>query len=355
MTTNGTGTNGTSPNRRVRIAAIQPALALGEVDRNLARCEDLVRQAVKEHNPEVVVLPEAVTSPNVFHPVLRSVPFPVDGVPFLFLRDLARELGVTIGGGYLSVRGPDARHTYGLAEPDGTVHLHDKDEPSAWEYCYYTGGEDDGVFPTRHGVVGCAMGWEGVRSRTAARMVKGGVQLVIGGNCWPAYPRWLSSKILRRDQEYYELWAADAARNLARAVGAPVAMAWHVGPIKGKTPLAPGVPWPTNMVGETSIVERDGHVLARRSWTEGEGYVAAEVEIGPPEPLDPIPSGFWLRPQTTSLHAVWHLMKAHGRLRYRVDKARGRFPWADGSGHDISNTVLPNSLGPSAKKTAPSS
>ena len=49
-----------------RIAVVQPALALGEVEANLARIEDLVRDAHREHGAEVVLVPEACTSPNVY-------------------------------------------------------------------------------------------------------------------------------------------------------------------------------------------------------------------------------------------------------------------------------------------------
>lgn len=133
------------------------------------------------------------------------------------------------------------------------------------------------------------------------------------------------------------MWASDTTRNLARAVGAPTALAWHVGDIGGHTPAVPGVPWNTIMTGETQIAERDGTILARLTYDDGEGYVAADVGIGPPAPADPIPSGFWLRPQTFSIHAVWHYMKQHGRLRYQIDKRLGRFPWADLPDHDIPN------------------
>ena len=322
--------------RTVKIAAIQPALRLGEMDWNLRRCEDLVRQAAREHSPDVIVLPEAMSSPNVYDPSMRAVPGPIDGPPYQLLRKLARELNCVVGGGYLTVRGDDARHTYVLAEPEGATYLHDKDEPSAWEYCYYTGGQDDGVFKTSLGTVGCSMGWESARGRTARRMVAGRVQLILGGCCWPAYPRWAFPKAwLRRDMEYYRVWALDTTRNLARAVGAPAALAWHVGDVKGGTPLMPKVPWSTIMTGETQIVERDGRVLERLAYEDGEGYIAAEVAVADPEPLDPIPTGFWLRPQTFTIHAVWHYMKQHGKVRYALDKQAGRFPWQGLAGGEI--------------------
>ena len=55
-----------------RIAVVQPALALGEVERNLERVEDLIRDAHREHGAEVIVVPEGFTTPNVYARVLRE-------------------------------------------------------------------------------------------------------------------------------------------------------------------------------------------------------------------------------------------------------------------------------------------
>ena len=144
-----------------RIAVVQPALALGEVEANLIRIEDLIRDAHREHNAEVVLVPEGCTSPNVYAKVLLGTARPIDGQPFQLLTRLARELDCVIGGGFVAVRG---RHTYGtyvLAEPNGAVHLHDKDIPTAWEQNYYKGGDDDGVVrcETLGITVGLMSGW----------------------------------------------------------------------------------------------------------------------------------------------------------------------------------------------------
>lgn len=50
--------------KRLKVAVVQPRLRVGEVDANLARCADLVRSAHREHAPEVILLPEAMTSPT---------------------------------------------------------------------------------------------------------------------------------------------------------------------------------------------------------------------------------------------------------------------------------------------------
>ena len=90
-----------------RIAVVQPALALGEVEQNLARVEDLIRDAHREHGAEVIVVPEGFTTPNVYAKVLRGAARPVDGQPLQMLTRLARELDCVLAGGFLAVRGAD--------------------------------------------------------------------------------------------------------------------------------------------------------------------------------------------------------------------------------------------------------
>lgn len=161
-----------------RVVAIQPRVALGEVEANLTHLEDLVRQAAREHLPDAIFLPESMTSPNLYHRRMRTVARPVDGAPAQMLQRLAREYGCLVGGGFIAIRGNDARGTYVLAEPDGTMHLHDKDQPSFWENNYYSAGTDDGLMQTSLGPIGCANGFEwGVRGPSSGC---GG-----GCGCWP--------------------------------------------------------------------------------------------------------------------------------------------------------------------------
>jgi predicted amidohydrolase len=324
--------------QRVKIAVVQPKLAVGDVSGNLRRLEQLATAAGREHDPDLLLLPEAMTSPNMFGPVMLRVPRPVDGEPLRMLQRMARELDCTVGGGFLSVRSGEARHTYVVAEPDGTLHLHDKDQPSMWENNYYTGGRDDGLFTTGLGTVGCVMGFEWGRSRTARRL-RGKVELVLGGSCWWSAPlNWrFLGPINAREHHYNICMAREVVPRMARMVGAPCAIAQHVGEVDSRTPLLPGLPYKTIMVGHSQVVERDGRVLARLGYEDGEGYIAGEVELAPPRPLDPIPSGFWHHPMSSVVQFLWYYQNLHGRLMYPLNRRRSR--WSREPPRDLPNYV----------------
>ncbi|HKJ36741.1 MAG TPA: carbon-nitrogen hydrolase family protein [Solirubrobacterales bacterium] len=332
--------------RTVRLAAVQPALELGAVEENLAHVEELIRDAHREHSPEVITVPESMTTPNVYSPLMADAARPVDGQPFQLLGRLARELDCVIGGGFIATRGTHTYGTYVLAEPDGSANLHDKDIPTAWEHNYYRGGDDDGVIDSGLlGRIGLACGWEWARNQTAARLRAGRVRLLLGGMCWPSFPtNWPGplELICRRERAVQRQLARELPRQVARMIGAPVSMPSHVGDVAFDAPMMPGVPWKTEMVGETQIVERDGTILARLAYEDGAGHIGAEVELRDPEPLDPIPDRFWIPVMPASIHAVWHPLNLHGAARYRLGRARRRHPWQQQPPVDLPDRIPPH-------------
>jgi len=361
-----TSPNGKAAQReKLRIAVIQPQLAVGAVEANLRHCAALVREASVMHSPDVILLPEAMTSPNMFQRVLRRVPQPVDGTPYQMIAGLAKELHCMIGGGFLSIRGRHARHTYVLAEPDGTTHLHDKDEPSMWENNFYTAGHDDGLASTSCGVVGIPMGYEWARSRTARRL-RNKVDVVLGGSCWWSGPTWpVARGWLARDHQYNIAMISESPPRLARMVGAPCAVAQHVGPVDSETPMLPGVGWSTMFAGESMIVDAAGTIQARLGPEDYDAIACAEVEIGSREPIQPVPMGFWTQPMAGIVKGIWSYQKLHGRVTYSARHALGGFPWQHNPPTDLPNynppgaSSVPMSAAPSdepvEEATGPSS
>jgi predicted amidohydrolase len=332
-----------SAGESVRVAAIQPRLAIGEVEANLRRVEELVRDAHREHSPELILLPEAITSQNVYSRRLRDVARPIDGQPLQLIRALARELDCVVGGGFVALRGSHAYGTYLLAEPDGSASLHDKDIPTVWENNYYRGGDDTGVVESgRLGRIGIACGWEWARCHTARRVREAGSRMLVGGMCWPSFPdNWRGplELLMRRERGVQRQLARDLPRQMARMLGAPVAMPSHVGDVSFDSPMMPGIAWRTQLIGETQIVERDGSILARLSYEDGEAHVCAEVGLAEPAPLDPVPDRFWIPVMPATIHAVWHPLNIHGAIKYRALRASGRHPWQPHPAADLPDAI----------------
>ncbi|MEA2346752.1 MAG: hypothetical protein QOG62_539 [Thermoleophilaceae bacterium] len=332
-----------APGETRKVVAIQLAVKLGEISANLAHIEDIVGQAVREHSPDMVFLPEVSTTPNISHRAMRSCHVPVDGEPLALYRKLAREHGCIVGAGALTVRGKDARNTYYICEPGGATHLHDKDQPSMWENNYYGPGKDEGVVElSTGGALGVPNGFEWMRSRTAARL-RGRVRLVTGGMCFPSYPKWALTRpyFWRREHTTMLQLCRESPGRLARVVGAPAVHSAHVGDITMETPMAAGIDWPTIMTGETIITDRHGVILERLAYEDGEGYIGTEVEWRDPEPLDPVPNSFWMTSLPFSTQAVWHICNNQGRASYLARKARDGHAWQHEPYHGLD---LPDSI-----------
>lgn len=270
---------------KLRVAAVQPALVAGGVEVNLLRVEDLVRDAAAAYRPDLIVLPD----------VLGAESRPVDGAPFVLLRELARELGCVVTGGALLVRGGDAYSTYLALEADGRAHLHDDGVLCDVQSRHLRRGDDDGITAISawdRRPIGLVCGPEWARTTTARRLRVSRVELVVGG---------------RRDGSRRE------AELMARHVGAPAVMTSHAG-------------------GTTCLCDGEGNVLA--SLAREEGHVCAVVELGSRADVPSLPGSSATR-------------RGAG-LPYRVRKAARRFPW-----QQVPSADVPDEIGPRRSSPTP--
>ncbi len=248
---------------------------------NLARVEDLIRDAHREHGADVIVVPEGFTIANVYAKVMPRTARPVDGQPLQLLTRLARELDCVLAGGFVAVRGEHTYGTFVLAEPDGSLHLHDKDIPTAWEQHFYRGGDDAGVVAAAArsaATVGLMSGWEWARYRTAARVRARGARARARRHVLAVDATELGRAAVRRGSRANTRSGAArraSCRDRWRASPAcPSPMPPTSGRCAGETPLGPGLPGGREMLGESQICDRDGTILARLSLEDGEGHAA---------------------------------------------------------------------------------
>lgn len=315
---------------RLKIAAVQLQTRMGDVAANIAAAERLAEQAFAE-GAELVALPEFFTGMIAPDEAAFDIVLPVDNAAIAMLRKLAARYGGHIGGSMLVADNGEIYNRYVLAEPDGTIHYHDKDLPTMWENVFYTGGRDDGVWETGVGTLGAAVCWELIRHQTLARM-RGRVELAVTGTHWWTMPENWPAALrapLRAIGQYNRYMSEQAPVEFARRLGAPVVQASHCGPLGGKFLLAPGLDagfdYRTHFVGATQVVDAAGRVLASRSTAEGPGIVYAEVTPGTGEPvIAPEADRFWVPELPLFLKAYWHQQNVAGRSAYRrYGRARG--------------------------------
>ena len=297
----------------MKIATVQICAELGEEEVNLGMAESLAGQAFRA-GAEWVILPEFFNSAIGFHEKMFQVPRPFDSAPLALLRRLAARHHGVVGGSFLVLRGARVVNTFVLLFPDGAMFLHDKDQPSFYENCYYVAGSDDGVFQTPTCRVGLAMCAEYTRARTARRML-GRVDLVVGGTCWPTLP---FDRFFPATRAHHARLAAEAPARLARLLGVPVVQASHAGALNQGVPLLPGLIHRGTFLGETQIVDGEGNVLCRMTREDGEGFLCAEVDLTRKcQPKDPIPDSFWVIDYLLVHRFGWWYQNLHGRSYYR--------------------------------------
>ncbi len=306
----------------VRAAAVQLAGVPGRVDLTLGRLEAMITEAA-EHGARLIAVPEFCTSPVPMRPEVHDAVLPRQNVAVEMFERLAARYSATIGGSMLVADDDEVYNRYHLVEPDASVHTHDKDLPTMWENCFYTGGSDDGVFDTALGGVGAASCWELIRSQTVRRL-QGRVGVVVTGTHWWTVPRnWggLADRTLGPLAQYNRDLSENAPTQFARRVGAPVLQASHCGSLRADLLLAPGsrrsVPYETDFVGATQIVDASGTVLASRRTDEGPGIVYADVRLGATSPVTPLEDRFWIPELPLLLRGYWHQQNLAGRSYYR--------------------------------------
>ena len=263
-----------------------------------------------------------MTSPNAYDRRMRSVARPIARRAAADARRLAREHDCLVGGGFIAVRGNDTRGTYALCEPDGAIHLHDKDQPSFWENNYYAGGSDDGFAHDIARPDRLANGFEWGRVRTAKRLA-GRVQLLAGGMHFPSFPTWALTKpwFITRDEEFLHQYCRETPPRMARMLGVPAVHPSHVGAVHDGDAAGARA--------DVAVADaRRDHDLRRRRRGRCSGCPTTTARATSPPmstwptrvPRDPIPDLFWNAPFPISVHLVWYVGQRARRREVQGDE-----------------------------------
>ncbi|HQI81418.1 MAG TPA: carbon-nitrogen hydrolase family protein [Deltaproteobacteria bacterium] len=308
--------------KTMKAGAIQLCAELGNVTANLEKADRLVEEAASQ-GARIIILPEFFTTAAAFHPAMLKAALPIRGRATQFLMDKARKHQAYVGGSFIASRNGELFNTFVLAMPDGSTAYHDKDQPTMWENCYYTGGRDDGILPTPIGPIGAVLCWEHIRHRTARRLL-GRVDLVVGGSCWWTVPQgWPPKGLWEWHHRKNMKLMASTPSTLARMLGVPLVHAAHAGTFRASMPCMPLVPYESFYLGETQIVDASGVILRRMTREEGEGVIVAEVDPGRRAPSLTLGTSFWIPRLPLLFRLVWTYQNLHGAWYYHSARKSG--------------------------------
>jgi len=301
-------------NMTLKVAAIQMCAELADVSVNLTKAEKLIRDAASQ-GAKLIILPEFFTSACAFHPAMFDAILPMDGKATQLLKKLTQELDITVGGSFIAAHGKDNFNSFVLVTPQGDVYTHDKDIPTMWENCYYTGGDDDGVLETPLGNIGVALCWEMLRTATAERLLDK-VNIIVSGSCWWDMPNNLPNSLMHLSEQSLALLQS-APVNFAKILGVPVVHAAHAGKFSGFAAPSDKRKYISHYLGESMIVNGNGEVLARLSREDGEGVITAELDLNQQHTSTMmLKSDYWIPEMPAEFIHEWNKLNKFGREYY---------------------------------------
>ena len=299
---------------KINVAAVQMRADLADVASNLRKVENLSRDAAKR-GASIVILPEFFTSACAFHPNMTNAILPIDGKAKQLLVKLSQELNIVIGGSFIASHDQEVFNTFLLVFPGGEIYMHNKDIPTMWENCYYTGGNDDGVLETELGSIGVALCWEMLRTQTAKRLFNK-VKLLVGGSCWWDLPNDAPSQFDNLRKVSLEMLKA-APVHFAKILGVPVIHAGHAGKFEGYAAPSNEKLYRSRYLGESMIVDGEGNILANLSLEDGEAVIIAEIDIGQSSaPSMQIPESYWIPEMPKAFLSEWEKQNKFGKEYY---------------------------------------
>lgn len=301
------------------VAAIQLDTLVGMTDENLAACQRLAEEAVKQ-GASWIGFPEFFNTGATWDEELIKTIETEDGPSADFLKQFSLKHSVVIGGSFMC-RVPEGgvRNRYLCFSNGELIGRHDKDLPTMWEAAFYEEGDknDTGYLGKVGNVrVGSAVCWEFIRTQTSARL-KGNVDVIMGGSHWWSLPSNWPAWITRKSEAYNLENFLKSVQKTASLTGVPVIHASHCNEFDCKMMGIPFHRYKGTMEGHTAIIDGHGNVLAHREKEQGEGVVIADVAFGQVESNEKLPNQFWLRDRGLPAAFAWNFQGFLGRRWYR--------------------------------------
>ena len=289
----------------LRVAAIQMASENGAVRENLERAGRLVAEAANA-GARLIVLPELFAAGYWLTEKAWEAAEPQGGMTEAWLREIAKQWKVYVGGSYLLARGEDFLNVFALANPAGEIAGRvPKRKPASFEAYLFAGEESTHLIDTDIGKVGVGICYDNAFRFLADAMIAGDADILLMPLSAPTPQR--SWYFPRGRAEAYRASLQEGPRNLARILGIPTVLANKCGAWSTDLPV-PLMSQTSQFDGMSSIVDAGGVPLAELA--DEERALVADVSLDRARkqkslPVEALRHGRWIRKVPRELRMSW--------------------------------------------------
>ena len=162
----------------LKVAVIQPNVKVNEYQTNLDHAAEMIRKCTEE-GAKLVCLPEAfATSLNL--PRVKELAQTTDGEICTFLRDMAKECGVYLIGGFIEKEEDNIYSSSVCIDPEGTIlGKYQRRYIYALEKHFLAAGKKSCLIETEIGKIGLIMGYDINFPEACRDLFKEGVEIIV--------------------------------------------------------------------------------------------------------------------------------------------------------------------------------
>lgn len=294
---------------RIKVAATQMNIILGDVKSNLEKAVKLIDKAASQ-GADVIVLPEFFTSGIAINPIMDLVPERNKKHMIIeTIKKKANDLNTIICGSILQTIGKDTYNSMVLIKPyEKHIHIHNKDIPTQFENKYYINGDKK----RNCGIYGMALCWEMLRTKTIKELKKQ-TKIALAGSCWWGIPDGSENAELKM---YNENLSKETPRIFATIAGIPVVHSSLKGKIFGDRNLRCNDQVTRPLIGKCQIIDATGNTIASILDNDEDAVLVEELELREREVHDP-GRNFWMVNLRAEYINAWQKENTLGRQLYQ--------------------------------------
>jgi len=295
---------------KIKVATVQMDANPAPVKERLDHAERIITQAAQAGG-QLVVLPELFNTGYAYTDDNFRLAEPLNGTTSAWMKETASRLNIHLAGTFLLLEHDEIYDTMLLFSPSGKMWRYDKTYPWAWERAYFRGRRGITVADTELGDFGLMICWD-LGHLNMWKQYAGKADMLVIASCPPDGSNALYGFPDGEQLDFNDIGALSSMKDVgkkffgemvdqqAKWLGVPVVNSGASGQVQTHIPKAGALlrslilfaprlirllpkaeqlQMFCNMIPSCKIVDASGHVIAKRTPAEGEGFVMADVTL----------------------------------------------------------------------------